>query len=54
MMERQDCHCISGIVCDATNCTYNDAKRCTATCIEVGGTSATKSCDTECNTFKAK
>ena len=53
-MEKHNCDCISGIVCDATNCTYNDCKKCTAPGINVGGQTAQSSYETECNTFKTK
>ncbi|MBQ3115385.1 MAG: DUF1540 domain-containing protein [Clostridia bacterium] len=53
-MEKHNCNCISGIVCDATNCTYNDSKKCTASNITIGNCNATSSRETECNTFKTK
>ena len=40
--------------CDATNCTYNCAKECTATNIKVCGANACDENQTECETFCCK
>lgn len=53
-MEKHDCECLHGIVCDATNCTYNESKKCTAPGINVGGSTAHNAYETECDTFKAR
>ena len=45
-------HSQNGIVCDVTNCTYNDHKTCTAKQIKVGPQYASSSADTVCVTFK--
>lgn len=43
---------ISGIRCHVTNCTYHKGdSTCTAGCIEVGNSKASRSDETECSTF---
>lgn len=44
----------SEIVCDAVNCTYNSSNMCTAKGIDVEGSNACVSGETECTTFKKK
>lgn len=53
-MEKSHTNCISGIVCDAIKCTYNDSKKCTASHIVVGSSDASTSRETECNTFRQR
>lgn len=49
------CNCIDGIVCNVTNCSYNnDNCKCTASQVKVGPTFANSSADTICSTFKPK
>ena len=45
---------INGIVCDATNCVYNDDKACHANQVKVGCASACCADDTACDTFMSK
>lgn len=42
------------IDCQARNCLYNENKKCTAGSIYVGGSQASNSAETTCDTFKAK
>ncbi len=39
------------VACQACNCSYNNACKCTAGTIGIGGQGAKKSCDTTCDTF---
>lgn len=48
-----NCNCINGIICDVSNCVYNDLNHnCTATEVKVGPQFASTSYDTICSTFK--
>lgn len=42
----------NSIECDATNCHYNEGKKCTANGINVIGHNADKCSETSCETFK--
>ncbi len=39
------------ISCKAESCTYNDSCKCTASAIDISGSNASASQDTECSTF---
>lgn len=42
------------ISCEAYNCTYNENKACTADHVDISGSSADTSRETECSSFKSK
>lgn len=46
---------LDGIVCDVTNCVYNEHnRRCTAPAIKVGPNFAATKNDTSCSTFERR
>ena len=52
------CECepkrVTNIICDAVKCRYNDDKNCTAKHVDVTGTHAMISSETECATFVSR
>ena len=42
------------VECEAENCIYNTAKKCTAERVGITGMGASKAGETECSTFRAK
>lgn len=42
------------VLCEAKNCTYNDSRKCTAETIDISGTMAHESKETQCASFVEK
>ena len=42
------------VECEATNCIYNENRRCNAEHVGIAGTQAKRSQDTECSSFRMK
>ena len=49
------CECIEYLSCDVKSCSYNDKKdHCTAERVRIGGSTASTSAETLCDTFRAE
>jgi len=42
------------VLCEAKNCTFNEACKCTANTIDISGTTAHESKETQCSSFVNK
>lgn len=42
------------VLCEAKNCTFNESCKCTADTIDIAGTAASASTDTQCKSFVNK